>query len=177
MAAMVWAVVAVIAVLGVGLPVAGWWITTRWPAPLKAADRAHGEIDRWLSGRYGLNWRDRERVRAAVLAGTPVSDPALAAATRDLATGVLARRFRVLRVAQRLGWVELASGVAYFAVAVALLTITGRQWAQTEGASGILYSAVRCGVGWYQGFRRPSRVRRNAELVLRSSPNVSGPDD
>jgi hypothetical protein len=177
MAAMVWAVVAVIAVLGVGLPVAGWWITTRRPAPMTTPDRGRGEIDRWLAGQFGLGWGDRERVRAAVLAGKPVSGPALEAATREFADRVLARRFRALRTAQIIGRVELASGVAYFAFVLLALTLTSSHLMQAEGATGLIYAPVMCCVGWYQGFRGPSRVRRNAEQVLRSRPNMIGQDE
>jgi hypothetical protein len=175
MVAMIWAAATVIAVLGIGLPVAGWWVTTRRPAPLKAAQRAHGEIDRYLSGQFGLSWRDRERVRAAVLAGKPVSDPALEVAARELAARVLARRFRVLRVNQVVGRVGLASAVAYLAFVLAMLILARGQGAQTLGALGAINAAVLALNGWHQGFHAPRNLRRNAERVLRSSHDHAVP--
>ncbi len=49
---MVWAV-ALIVILGVGMPAVGWWLTRR-PRPADSTDRGDDEIDRWLAGQSGL---------------------------------------------------------------------------------------------------------------------------
>jgi hypothetical protein len=73
-----WAL-ALVVVIGVGLPVAAWWFTRR----LRAADAGDGlgagydEIDRWLLDQFRLAWLDRSRVREAMFRGREVKDPAL----------------------------------------------------------------------------------------------------
>jgi len=173
---MVWAVVAVIAVLGVGLPAAGWWITTRRPAPVTAVGGGHGEIDQWLAGQFGLGDRDRERVRTAVLAGRPVDGPGLEAAVRELAAQVLARRFRTLRQAEKLGRLSLTFGSAYTAFALAFLIIGGQGRGQTEAVLGVINGTMITLLGWQQAIRGPRRARRNAEQIVRASqdPTASG---
>lgn len=170
---MVWAVVAVIAVLGVVLPGVGWWVTTRRAPPVTGPDRGHGEIDRWLAGQFGLGSLDRERVRIAVLAGRPVNRPGLEAAVGGLAVQVLDGRFRSLRQVQKLGWFCLAFGPAYVAAGLALL-ISGSQgkW-QVEAWLGVIYGAVFILLGWHYAIRNPSRVRRNAEQIVRSGYDSS----
>ena len=137
---MVWAVVAVIAVLGVGPPVAG-----------------------------GLGDRDRERVRAAVLTGRPAGDPGLEAAVRELAAQVLARRFRTLRQAEKLGRLNLAFGPAYAAFGLVMLVIGGQGRGQTEAALGVISGAIFTLLGWHQAIHTPRRVRRKAEQIVRAS--------
>jgi hypothetical protein len=171
---MVWAVVAVVAVLGVGLPAAGWWATTRRPARVTAADRGHGEIDHWLADQFGLGACDRERVRAAVLAGHPVSHPGLEAAVRELAARVLARRFRPLRRAEKLGSLTLAFGLAYAAFGMAILIIGSQGRWQAEALLGVINGAVLTLLGWYQAIHTPRRVRRNAEQILQPSRDATG---
>jgi hypothetical protein len=46
--------------------------------------------DRWLYARYRLEWRDRSRVKEAVLQGRPLSEPALREAAHGLAGAMLA---------------------------------------------------------------------------------------
>ena len=71
-------------------------------------------IDKWLLDRYQLPPHDRWRVRTAVFQGRQVSDATLAPAAHGLATRVLTGGFRVLRLSQVLGWVDLmvATGLA-----------------------------------------------------------------
>jgi len=164
---MVWAVVAVIAVLGVGLPAAGWWVTTRRPAPVTGAGRGHGEIDRWLVGQFGLGEGDRARVRAAVLAGRPVGDPGLEAAVRELAAGVLARRFRTLRRAEKLGWLTLVFGACYAAFGLALVIFVGSGRWQAEAVLAVINGGLLALLGWHQAIHAPRRAHRNAEQILR----------
>lgn len=165
---MVWAVVVVVVVLGVVLPVAGWWFT-RKPPPLDTADRGHGEIDRWLVDQFGLGWRDRSRVRAAVLTGRPVDDPALDAAARGFAAQVTADRFRTLRVARRVGWFNTILGLGYVALGIVVPIVIRGDAAWVLAAMGVFNGGVMLWTGTYQAIRNPKRHRRNAELILRSS--------
>lgn len=49
---MIWVVVALIVIVGVCVPGAGWWLTRR-PRPADTAGRGYDEIDRWLADRFG----------------------------------------------------------------------------------------------------------------------------
>jgi hypothetical protein len=166
----VWAV-AFVVVLGVGVPAAGWWFT-RKPRPLDTTDRGYDEIDRWLADRFGLGWRDRSRVREAVLAGRAVSGPALEAAVRGLAAQVVAGRFRMLRVARKLGWLHLAVGPAYAVFGVVVLIVTHQDGERVLGVLGVLNGGLLSLTGVYYTFQNPKRIRRNAEQILRSSRNA-----
>jgi hypothetical protein len=155
-------------VLGVVLPLVGWWFT-RKPPPLDTADRGHGEMDRWLVDQFGLGWRDRSRVRAAVLAGRPVEDPALEAAARGFAAQVTADRFRTLRVARRVGWFNTMFGLGYVVLAIVVLIISREPAFWTLGVFGVFNGGAALWAGTYQAVRTPKRHRRNAELILHSS--------
>jgi hypothetical protein len=160
-----------VVVLGVGVPAAGWWFTRR-PRPLDTTDRGYGEIDRWLADQFGLGWRDRSRVREAVLAGRAVSDPALESAVRGLAAQVAADRFRMLRVARKVGWLQLAVGPAYAAFAIVLLIVTHKDGERVVGVFAVVNGGLLSLTGVYYTFQNPKRIRRNAEQILRSSRNA-----
>ena len=92
--------------------------------------QVYGVVDKWLLSEYGLSARDRSLVRGAVLGRyatvtvldqslrgpapqAPVSlPPDLLDAAHGLAARVAADGFRKLRVARRIGWVQLATSSA-----------------------------------------------------------------
>jgi hypothetical protein len=167
----VWAVV-VIVVLGLGMPAVGWWLTRR-PPPLATPDSRLGEIDRWLVDQFQLSWHDRSQVRAAVLTGRPVSDPALEAAARGLAAQVTADRFRTLRLERRLAWANLMVGPAYAAFAIILLIVNRQEKDVVLAVFAVLNGGLLSFSGAYYAFWRTRRFRRNAEQILRSSRNTA----
>src|SRR5258708_12320296 len=74
---MVWAL-ALVVVIGVGLPMIAWFIARRLPPPRRVVGRlgvGYDGIDRWLLDRYHLAPQDRWRVRKAVFSGRRISDP------------------------------------------------------------------------------------------------------
>lgn len=165
---MVWVVVVVVVVAGAVLPAVGWWLT-RKPPPLDATGRRPGEFERWLADQYGLGWRDCTRVSQAVLGGRPVSDPALEAPARGFAAQVTAGRFRTLRLYRKMGWSKLILGFIYIvgAIVAPVFTHGGAGW--LLAAFGLLYGGLQIWIGTYNAYRRPNRIRRNAELSLHSS--------
>jgi hypothetical protein len=169
----VWAVV-VILVLALGMPAVGWWLT-RKPPPLGTPDSRLGEIDRWLVDHFQLSWRDRSRVRTAVLTGQPLNDPALEAAARGLAAQVMADRFRTLRVARRVGWGNLIFAVGYPCAMAGLLVIRHERQAWALVVLAVLNGGLLSLVGWHNSIRNPKRIRRNAEQILRPTRNATGP--
>jgi len=166
-------VVALIVILGVGVPVAGWWLTRR-PRPAGTSDRGHGEIDRWLAARFGLGWRDRSQVLDSVLAGRAVSSPALETAARGLAAEVMAGRFRTLRVARAVGWLQLVTGPACMAFGVVALIGARQDGERAVGVFAVLNGALMSCGGVYRTFQN-QRIRRGAEQILRSGRNAAGP--
>lgn len=171
MIAMVWVVVALIVILGAGLPAAGWWLT-RKPWPAEAAGRGHGEIDRWLADQFGLGWRDRSRVQHAVVAGRPVGSPALEAAVRGLAAEVMAGRFRTLRVARAASWLQLITGPAYAVFGLVVLIGARQGGERAVGIFAILNGALMSWAGVYRTLRN-QRIRRSAGQILQSGRNAT----
>jgi hypothetical protein len=156
----------VVVVFGLAIPAAGWWLTRR-PPPLGTPDSRLGEIDRWLVDQFQLSWRDRSQVRAAVLTGHPVSDPALEAAACGLAAQVMADRFRTLRLARRVGRINLVVAAGYLCVAVVLLVVSHERQDWVLVAFAVLDGGLMSLTGWHNSVRNPKRLRRNAEQILR----------
>jgi hypothetical protein len=169
----VWAVV-VIVVLGLGMPAVGWWLTRR-PPPLATPDSRLGEIDRWLVDQFQLSWHDRSQVRAAVLTGRPVSDPALEAAARGFAAQVMADRFRALRGARRAGWINLILAAGYPCAVIVLLVVRHVHQGWPLVAIAVLNAGLASLAGWHNAVRSPKRIRRSAEQILRSTGKAAGP--
>src|SRR5260370_14002343 len=121
---MVWAL-ALVVVIGVGLPMIAWFITRRLPPPRRVVGRlgvGYDGIDRWLLDRYQLAPQDRRRVRTAVFSGRRISDPGLARAARGLAAQAVSGGVRVLRLSRAFGWVELMAAIGFAGFGSCLLT-------------------------------------------------------
>jgi hypothetical protein len=165
-AVMAWALALVVAV-GVGLPVAAWFIARRPPppSPARGAARGYDAVDRWLADRYQLAWRERSRVRTAVFRGYQMEEPRLAPAAHGLAAQVLADGFWVLRWSRMLGWADLGLGIG--------LGATGVVWLSTRGhpegllpVLGVVNAGLLC-AGARRAWREPRQIRRNAAQALR----------
>lgn len=164
---MAWAL-ALVVVIGVGLPVAAWSVTRRLPPPRHTMDRlgaGYDTIDRWLLNRYQLPPHERWRVRNAVFAGRQMGDAGLARAAHGLAERVLAGGFGALRVTPLLGWVNAVAAIG-FAVAGIVLLVTSRN---TEGLVLGMLGLINCGLFMFAGagwMVTAKRVRRNAAQAL-----------
>jgi hypothetical protein len=160
---MAWAwVLALVVVVGVGLPVAGWLITRRAPPP-RTADRlgaGSDTIDRWLLDQYQLPPRGRSRVRKAVFQGQQVSEAALAHAAAGLAARVLAGGFTVQQGAGHTRPCRQLT-ICYAGLGIFLLT-DGR----ALGILTLVGSGLYLFVGVERALRAPRRIRRNAARAL-----------
>lgn len=164
---MAWAL-ALVVVIGVGLPVAAWSVTRRLPPPRRTVDRlgaGYDAIDRWLLNRYQLPPHERWRVRNAVFTGRQMSDAGLAPAAHGLAERVLAGGFGALRVTPLLGWVNAVAAIGFAAAGIVLL-VTSRN---TEGLVLGILGVINCGLFMFAGagwMVTANRVRRNAAQAL-----------
>lgn len=164
---MVWAL-ALVVVIGVGLPVAAWLITRRLPS-LRTAGRlgaGYDEVDRWLLDQYQLAWLDRSRVRKAVFQGQEVNDPALIPAAHGLAVQVLANGFKTLRFTQRIGRVELVIGPAYAVFGVVSLITSHHDSKLALGVLAVVNGGLFTLAGVFRALRAPKQMRHYAERVL-----------
>jgi hypothetical protein len=172
----------IIGVLGIGLPVA-LWLIARWRKPVPGKPQVYGEVNQWLLSEYGLGSRDRSAVQGAVLgrygamtaldqaSGRPSPQvpaslrPELVEAADGLAARVAADGFRMLRVARRIGWVQLAMGAAALVFGVGVLAAG---WGGTPlfGANALLDAALFTPAGVYSGLIVPRRRRQAAQRYL-----------
>ncbi len=84
---MAWAL-AVIFLLGVGLPIAAWRLSRQLESrlqPVGGVGPPTDQVDKWLLEQHHLPAVQRRQVRDAVMYGRMVRDPALKHATRDVA--------------------------------------------------------------------------------------------
>jgi hypothetical protein len=173
------AVLVIIGVMGIGLP-AALWLIARWRKSAPEKPHVRGEVNKWLLSEYGLGSRDRSLVQEAVLgryaAAVTVLDqsprkpaprapsslrPGLLEAARGLATRVATDRFRTLRMARRIGWVQLATGAAAVVYGVGVLAAG---WGNNPVLGG--YTVLEAGLfvsgGTYSALIIPRRRRRGA---------------
>jgi hypothetical protein len=164
---MAWAL-ALVVVIGVGLPVAAWLITRRLPPPRTVGRLGVGydAIDKWLLDRYQLPPHDRWRVRKAVFQGHQVNDAALARAAHGLATRVLTGGFRVLRLSQVLGWVDLMMGIGFAGTGIFLLITSHDAEGLVLGILSLVNSGLFMFAGMGRALRTPKQIRRNVARAL-----------
>lgn len=120
---MVWAWV-LVAVIGIGLPVAAWRLTRNLKPPRQAVGGPgprFARVDHWLYDRYRFGVMDRSRVLNAVLGGQELSDQPHRQAAHCLAAAMLAGNLGILY--RRAGWIRICSGLgvagAFLGAAVA----------------------------------------------------------
>ena len=165
---MAWAL-ALVVVIGVGLPLAAWSITRRLPPPRRSVDRlgiGYDAIDKWLLDQYQLPPRDRWRVRTAVFKGRQVNDATLARAARGLATRVLTGGFRVLRLSQVLGWVDLMAATGFAGAGLVLLITSHHAEGLVLGVIALVNSGLFMFAGVMRALRFPRQIRRNVVKAL-----------
>jgi len=121
---MAWAL-AVIFLLGVGLPIAAWRLSRQLESrlqPVGGIGPPTDQVDKWLLEQHHLPAVQRRQVRDAVMYGRMVRDPALKHATRDLAGTALRGELKLgrsIRIASYIGvfvWVTTASPAVVVAI-------------------------------------------------------------
>jgi len=161
---MVWAL-AVIAVLGVGVPVGAWSYTRLRPLPpVSRLGTGYDPIDRWLLEHHGLPPLDRERVRVAVFQGRQVDDPALAPAAYDLAAKVLTGGFRVLRLSPLLEWANMFMAIGFAATGIGLLITSRHADGVALGILALFDGSMFTFAGVMQ-IRQAKRIQHNATMA------------
>jgi hypothetical protein len=173
---------ALIVLLGVGLPAGGWLLTRRkkfgsrsWPAWLDGRSELD-ELDQWLADRYQLGADDRDRVCAAVMRGTAVP-PHLDAPVRGLVAAAVGGQFRTVRRARwrfRLTLVAAAAYLPVFAGTILLPRNLGLHVATIALSVGALVMYLSFPRSGAQIPVWPGRIRRNSERALSARALGSG---
>src|SRR5258706_4223529 len=138
---MAWAL-AVIFLLGVGLPIAAWRLSRHLESrlqPVGGAGLPADQVDKCLLEQHHLLAVQRRQVRDAVMYGRMVRDPALKHATRDLAGTALRGELKLGRSIRIASYVMLAAGVGVIAIGVFV-------WVST--ASPAVVVAILLGAWW-----------------------------
>ena len=138
---MAWAL-AVIFLLGVGLPIAAWRLSRQLESrlqPVGGIGPPTDQVDKWLLEQHHLPAVQRRQVRDAVMYGRMVRDPALKHATRDLAGTALRGELKLGRSIRIASYITLATGVGVIAVGVFV-------WVTT--ASPAVVVAILLGAWW-----------------------------
>src|SRR5258708_9548419 len=123
---MAWAL-AVIFLLGVGLPIAAWRLSRQLESrlqPVGGVGPPTDQVDKWLLEQHHLPAVQRRQVRDAVMYGRMVRDPALKHATPDIAGTALRGELKLGRSIRITIYVMLADGVGVIAVRVFVLVST-----------------------------------------------------
>jgi hypothetical protein len=124
---MAWAV-AVIGVIGIGVPAAAWLIARHVGRRQVAAGGlgpSAGAVDAWLIETYHLPALQRWQVRDAVVHGREIADPVLRHAAHDLAGCALRGELRPGRGLRVGGVVMMTEGAAGIVVGIVLAAAVG----------------------------------------------------
>lgn len=125
---MAWAV-AVIVVIGIGVPAAAWLISRRLGTRRQVSAGGLGPpadaVDSWLIEKYQLPALQRWQVRDAVLSGRELADPVLRRAAHDLAGCTLRGELRLGRGLRIGGVVLAAEGAAVIAAGITMVAVAG----------------------------------------------------
>ena len=117
---MAWAL-AVILVIGVGLPVGAWRLGRHLESrrqPIGELGPPADQVDKWLIEQHRLPAVQRWQVRDAVLHGRALRDPALRHAAHDLAAGALRGELKMGRSIRIAGCGMLAEGIGMIAAGI-----------------------------------------------------------
>ncbi len=164
---MAWAL-ALVVVIGVGLPVAAWLITRRLPPPraMSGLGAGYDAIDKWLLDQYQLAPPERWRVRKAVFRGDHVRDAMLTPAAHGLAIRVLGGGFRILRLSQLLGWVDVAMATGVAGAGIAMLVTNQHAEGFLMAVLGLIGGGLLMFAGVMRALWFPKQIRRNAAKAL-----------
>jgi hypothetical protein len=138
---MAWAL-AVIFLLGVGLPIAAWRLSRHLESrlqPVGGVCPPTDQVDKWLLEQHHLPALQRRQVRDAVMYGRMMRDPALKHVTRDLAGAALRGELKLGRSIRTASYVLLAEGVGVIAIGVF-------EWVSTANPAVVV--AILLGAWW-----------------------------
>jgi len=125
---MAWAV-AIIVVIGIGVPAAGWLIARRRGMQRHVSASGLGPpsdaVDKWLIETYRLPARQRWQVRDAVVYGREVADPVLRRAAHELAECALRGELRPGRGIRIGGIAMVTEGAAGMMLGIAMVAAIG----------------------------------------------------
>ena len=125
---MAWAV-AIIVVIGIGVPTAGWLISRRRGMQRQVSASGLGPpsdaVDKWLIETYRLPALQRWQVRNAVVYGREVADPVLRCAAHDLAGCTLPGELTPGRGLRIGGVAMVAEGAAGMILGIAMVAAIG----------------------------------------------------
>ena len=166
--AMLWPILVIIAVLGVVLPGAVWWLASRQasarPPYARVRRDAFGAcmdpVDAWLADHAELPALKRLSVRTAVFRGEAVGDESLRPVARRLAAELLSGGL----TSQVGGWSWLVLG----AVGAVELMVFAALWLVSGHPQARFASLVVSGVfALSMGFLRPRLLRHRLERSMR----------
>jgi hypothetical protein len=166
--AMLWPTLLIIAVLGVVLPAAVWWLASRQASARPPYSRARRDafgalmdpVDAWLADHAELPSLLRLKVRTAVFRGKAVDDESLRPVARGLAAELLSGE-----LTSQVGgwsWLALASvGAVEVLGFAALWLVSGHP--QARFASLVVFGVS----GLSMGLLRPRLLRHRLERAVR----------
>ena len=166
--AMLWPILVIIAVLGVVLPGAVWWLASRQasarPPYSRARRDAYGAlmdpVDAWFADHTELPSLQRLSVRTAVFRGQAVDDESLRPVARHLAAGLLSGGL----TSQVGGWswlVLAAVGAVELIAFAALWLVSGHP--QARFADLVLFGVFALSMG----LLRPRLLRHRLARAIR----------
>jgi hypothetical protein len=165
---MLWPVLVIIAVLGIVLPAAVWWLASRLASARPPYSRARRDafgclmdpVDAWFADHTELPSLQRHSVRTAVFRGQAVDDESLRPVARHLAGELLSGGL----TSQVGGWswlVLAAVGAVELMAFAANWLISGQP--QSRFASLVVFGVLALSMG----LLRPRLLRRRVARALR----------
>jgi hypothetical protein len=163
-----WPGLAIVTVIGVGLPLLAWWLTRRMETAKPPYSRRRMDafgapmdaIDAWLADHTQLPALRRWNVRQAVLGGRAANEESLRPVAHDLASELLAGRVKS-DIGGWSGWALAAAGGSEVIFALAACLIAGHvvPWLVGPAIYGLLALIA--------GLIRPKLLRHRLEQAMR----------
>jgi len=163
-----WQGLAIVTVIGVGLPVSVWWLTRRMAAAkppysgrrMDAFGAPMDAIDAWLADHSELPALRRWNVRQAVLGGRAANEESLRPVAHELASELLAGQV-TSDIGGWSGWALAAAGGSEVIFALAVYLAVGHvvPWLVSPAIYGALALTA--------GLIRPKLLRHRLEQAMR----------
>jgi hypothetical protein len=163
-----WKGLAIVTVIGVGLPVSIWWLTRRVAAAkppysgrrMDAFGAPMDAIDAWLADHTELPALRRWNVRQAVLGGRAAKEESLRPVAHELASELLAGQVKS-DIGGWSGWALAAAGGSEMIFALAVYLVVGHvvPWLVSPAIYGALALTA--------GLIRPRLLRHRLEQAMR----------